>query len=125
MYWLNPQLMEKENTSVNYSNQGFTSPTSTISSITMDSLASTRTRKWKITSKHHNYVTDNSLAEGGTYQKRLHDPLLHFPTDCPELILAKKEHKKTPHVKCNLHCWFGGKSRIKIVYCNHQINKSK
>ena len=43
MYWLNPQLMEKETVALNYSNRGFTSPTSTISSITMDSLASTRT----------------------------------------------------------------------------------
>ena len=81
---------------------------STISSISVASLK-------KSHSSRAGYMTDGSLGPDNKYNKskRLYNSKLHFDKD----PMNYDYKKQTMASICQLHNWFGGVSRQKILFC--------
>ena len=117
LYWMNPDTVSNTSTddTVNVSFANISSPSgmSTISQLTTESSGSSR-------SSARVNLTDNSLGARGHFQKRLFDPIEHFPVEC-ERVTGKKSKKTGLPVrsqkKCVFHNYLGGQARNKIMYC--------
>ena len=116
LYWMNPDTVSNttDNTvNVSFANISSPSGMSTISQLTTESSVSSR-------STARVYLTDNSLGPRGHFQKRLFDPVEHFPIECEQITGKKSKRTGLPvrsQKKCDFHRYLGGQARNKILYC--------
>ena len=118
MYWMKPSYMEKKEkgNAVECDGDVLMSPTSTVSTLTMDSTKTATSSKARYTIRGAK-MTDESLGPNGHFKMRLFNPALHLSSleDCTVV------NGNTP--KCRLHRWFGAQTCHKIIYCGFcQVN---